>query len=113
MKPIIKLKLKGTVAKGLNPSNLDTSSLAKEFEERAIVEVDKSLEFETLKERIEKLRSLREGKLSARDIGVEILKEKLKRYGFKSDVDVETLYSLLSEEGKGTAEKALKRILGL
>lgn len=110
-KPLIKLKLKGSMAKGLSQSNLDVSSIATEFGDRAIVEVDKNLESETLKEKIDKLRSLRESKLSVRDIGVEILKNKLKKYGFKSSIDVETLYSMLSEEGKGSAEKALKRIL--
>jgi DNA repair exonuclease SbcCD nuclease subunit len=110
-KPVIKIKLKGTVAKGLNESNLDVSSISKEFEDRAIVEVDKDLESETLKEKIDKLRSLRESKLSVKDMGIEVLKGKLKQYGFKSKVDVETLYSILSEEGKGSAEKALKMIL--
>ncbi|NYZ79415.1 DNA repair exonuclease [Candidatus Micrarchaeota archaeon] len=110
-KPVIKLKLKGTVAKGLSQSNLDVSSIPMEFENRAIVEVDKDLESETLKEKIDKLRSLRESKLSVRDMGIEVLKSKLKQYGFKSNVDVETLYSMLSEEGKGSADKALKRIL--
>ena len=111
VKPIIKLKLRGTVAKGLNPSDLDTGAVVKEFENRAMVEIDKNLEFDNLKERIEKLRNLRESKLSVKEIGIEILKEKLKKYGFKSSVDVETLYSLLSEEGKGASDKALKRIL--
>lgn len=111
VKPIIKLKLKGSLAKGLNQSNLDVASISKEFESRAIVEVDKDLESETLKEKIDKLRSLRESKLSVRDMGIEILKKKLKQYGFKSDVDAETLYSMLSEEGRGSAEKVLKRIL--
>lgn len=99
------------MAKGLTPSDLDTNSLVKEFGERAIVEVDKSLEFETLKERIEKLRKLRDSKLSVREMGMEILKGRLKQYGFKSSVDIEVLYSLLSEEGKGAADKALRRIL--
>jgi len=111
VKPLIKLKLRGSMAKGLNQSNLDVSSIAGEFEDRAIVEVDKDLESETLKEKIDKLRSLRESKLSVKDIGIEILKNKLKQYGFKSDIDIETLYALLSEEGKGSAEKTLKRIL--
>jgi DNA repair exonuclease SbcCD nuclease subunit len=111
VKPVIKLKLKGTVAKGLNQSNLDVSSVAREFYDRAVVEIDKNLESETLKEKIDKLRSLRESKLSVKDMGIEILKSKLKRYGFKSSIDVETLYALLSEEGKGSADKALKRIL--
>ncbi|NYZ76406.1 DNA repair exonuclease [Candidatus Micrarchaeota archaeon] len=111
VKPLIKLKLRGSMAKGLNQSNLDVSSIAGEFEDRAIVEIDKDLESETLKEKIDKLRSLRESKLSVKDIGIEILKNKLKQYGFKSDIDIETLYALLSEEGKGSAEKTLKRIL--
>jgi DNA repair exonuclease SbcCD nuclease subunit len=110
-KPVIKLKLSGTVAKGLNPSNLDMGSLIKEFESRAILEVDKNLESETLKDKIEKLRNLRESKLSVKEMGIEILKGKLKQYGFKSDADIEILYALLTEEGKGGADKALKRIL--
>jgi DNA repair exonuclease SbcCD nuclease subunit len=111
VKPAIKLKLKGSVAKGLNQSNLDVSSVIREFESKAIVEIDKELESETLKDKIEKLRELRESKLSVKEIGIEILKNKLKQYGFKSNVDIEALYSLLSEEGKGSADKALKRIL--
>ena len=110
-KPVIKIKLKGTVAKGLSPSNLDTRSFVREFEGRAIVEVDKDLESESLKDKIEKLRNLREGKMSVKDMGIEILKDKLKQYGFKSNVDAESLYALLSEEGKGSPDKALKRIL--
>ena len=112
-KPVIKIKLKGTVAKGLSPSNLDTRSFVREFEGRAIVEVDKDLESESLKDKIEKLRNLREGKMSVKDMGIEILKDKLKQYGFKSNVDAESLYALLSEEGKGSPDKALKRILGM
>jgi DNA repair exonuclease SbcCD nuclease subunit len=107
--PIIKLKLTGTLAKGLQPSNLDIQNLIDEFKGKAIVEVDKDFEFISLKEKIEKLRSLREQKLSVKELGMETLKEKLKEYNFGMKIDAESLFNLLSEEKD--LEKALKKLL--
>lgn len=108
--PIIKLKLTGTLAKGLQSTNLDVQNIIDDFKGKAIVEVDKDFELTSLKEKIERLRSLREQKLSVKELGMETLKEKLKEYNFKMDSDAETLFNLLSEEKD--LEKALKKLLG-
>lgn len=110
-KPVVKVKVKGKLAKGLTPSNLDLGAIAKEFEGRAFVELDKDFEADDFKERVERIRDLREGKLSVREMGIRILKRKLEEYGFDSKVDVEALYTILSEGGKDAPEKALRRIL--
>ena len=107
--PIIKLKLTGTLAKGLQSTNLDVQNLIDDFKGKAIIEVDKEFELTSLKEKIEKLRSLREQKLSVKEIGIETLKEKLKEYNFKMNINAEDLFNLLSEEKD--LEKALKKLL--
>ncbi|MEM3555830.1 MAG: DNA repair exonuclease [Candidatus Micrarchaeia archaeon] len=108
--PVVKIKIKGSLAKGLDPSNLQLGEVIKEFEGKAVVEVDKEMESHEFKERVEKIRGLREGKLSVREMGMEILKRKLKEYGVV-DFDVEGLYTILSENKKDAPQKALRRIL--
>jgi len=108
--PIIKVKLTGALAKGLQSANLDVQILIDDFKGKAVIEIDKDFELTSLKEKIEKLRSLREQKLSVKELGIEILKERLKEYNFSLGVDAESLFNLLSEESKDL-EKVLKKLL--
>lgn len=108
--PVVKVKIKGKLAKGLDPSNLELGGVVREFEGRAVVELEKEMESDELRERVEKIRSLREGRVSVREMGIEILKRKLKEYGVV-DCDVEMLYSILSENKKDAPQKALSKML--
>lgn len=101
--PLIKIKLGGSLAKGINSSAIDATILGKTFT-AAEVYIDKEFNVvETLKEKIELLRKLKTEEKSVAEIGIAILKEKLKQN--KSNLqNEEELFSLLSE---GEVEEAI------
>jgi DNA repair exonuclease SbcCD nuclease subunit len=113
--PLVKLKLRGTLARGVRASALDASSLERKYAGQVVLSVDKSFDSPELKEKIETLRKIREEKKSIYDAGMEILKEKLRELGFKGEGKQggagagleEELFELLSE---GEVEKALKAL---
>ncbi len=104
--PLIKIKLGGSLAKGINGSAIDATILAKSFE-NAEVYIDKEFNvLETLKEKIELLRKLKTEEKSVSEIGIAILKEKLKSNKFNLENE-EQLFSLLSE---GEVEQAISLV---
>ena len=96
-KPIIKIKVIGTLAKGLKPS--DVGRLEGEFSEKAFLSVDVGLEEQALAKSLELLRDIRGKKLSVRGMGLEILKKKLAEAKCKVE-NPESLFDSLAE-GKG------------
>ncbi len=104
--PLIKIKLRGSLAKGISGSSIDCNVLAKSFE-NAEVYIDKEFDvLETLKEKIELLRKLKTEEKSVSELGIAVLKEKLKQN--KSTLqNEEELFSLLSE---GEVEKAVNLV---
>lgn len=105
--PIVRLRLGGTLAKGLAQANVDLSDVAKQFEGKVIVEIDRAeLESGTLKEAIERLRQARERKLSVRETGMALLKEKA-RGTAAEQLNVEELFALLGEGGTDAAFEKL------
>ncbi|MFH0817387.1 MAG: DNA repair exonuclease [Candidatus Micrarchaeota archaeon] len=109
-KPIIKIKVAGTLAKGLKPS--DVGRLEGEFSDRAFLSVDIGLEEQALAKSLELLKELKGKRLSVREMGLEILKKKLKEAKCTIE-NPETLFDSLAEgNGEGVvreiAEKAKK-----
>jgi len=94
-KPIIRVKLTGSLASGVASQDLSLSVLS--ANENAFVQIDNEFEEATLKEKIEKIRNLREKRASVREIGMEMLRERLKENGAKPE-DAENLFSALSED---------------
>jgi exonuclease SbcD len=74
-KPIVKIRVNGTLAKGLKAS--DIGKIEGEFSEKAFVYVDLGLSEQELAKSLELLRDIRGKKLSIREMGLEILKKKL------------------------------------
>ncbi|MBI5158625.1 metallophosphoesterase family protein [Candidatus Micrarchaeota archaeon] len=108
LNPIIRLKVSGTLAKGLEPSNLAVNGMEREFSGRAHVEIDKQLSSDSLKEKIDFLRSLRGQKATVREMGLTVLKEKLKASGSKLKPEqAEELFDSLCEG----SEQALKKLV--
>ncbi|MBI4399377.1 hypothetical protein HY570_01385, partial [Candidatus Micrarchaeota archaeon] len=105
IKPILKIKLKGTLAKGLLSGNLDLTSLVREYDPKLFLEIDKDFETNT-SERVESIRSFREKKASIKDLGLDILKKRLKESNVEIE-NVEELFNLLSDD----YEAALKKIM--
>lgn len=106
--PIIRLKVSGTLAKGLEPSNLQTSAIEREFSGRAHVEIDKQMDSSSLKEKIDFLRSVRGQKSTVREMGLAVLKEKLKAAG--SGLKPEQAEELFDSLCEGH-EQALKKLV--
>ncbi|MEM3030185.1 MAG: DNA repair exonuclease [Candidatus Micrarchaeia archaeon] len=105
--PLVKIYVKGTLAKGLEPANLDFRSIEKSFEGRAYVEIESELASVSLSDRIALLRELRRKKLSVKEMGMEILKARLKEAGVPTK-DAEEIFNLLATN----PEAALKKFFG-
>lgn len=102
--PIVKVKLKGSLAKGLLKSNVDLSHVLDAFKDKMLLSVDKELDSQDLKEKVERLRKIRSEKKSVREMGMEILRLKLEK---KLKGKEDELFDLLSE---GKVEKAMEKI---
>lgn len=102
-KPIINIKIKGLV-------NKDTllpkfSEIEERFSNRAIININKSLEMDGLHEQVDMLRNLRENRLSPVEHGLKLLQENISRSncGIKVDDifeylvegDTDLLYNIL------------------
>ncbi len=107
-RPIVRLRLVGTLSQ---PHFFDTFALEREFEGRAFLLIDKALASGDLKARIEQIRALRESSQSLREMGAELLLERLKKNGVEPTPEIQELVELLSSEKRGLAEEALKRLI--
>ncbi|MEW5955635.1 MAG: metallophosphoesterase [Candidatus Micrarchaeota archaeon] len=105
--PLVRLKLSGTLAKGISATALDLSGLEKEFEGQMQLFAEKEFEGAELKEKIEALRRARGEQASLRDAGVSLLRERLEARNSPFAGD-EELFSLLAE---GEPEAVLKKLL--
>lgn len=92
-KPIIKLKLTGTLAKGFKSSDI---GLISDFSDKAFLDVDIGLEDGSVSSSRELLRGIRDNKLSVRSLGLEMLKKKMAEAKCPTD-NVETLFDRLAE----------------
>jgi len=105
--PLIKIHVKGTLAKGLEPANLDFRSIEKGFEGKAHLEIESELASLSLSDRVALLRALRQKKLSVKEMGMEVLRARLAEAGVAAG-DVEELFNLLATD----PEAALRKFLG-
>ncbi len=105
-RPLIKLKLRGSLAAGTNTSTIDATLLARQFSNVELY-LDKEFDvIQSLKDKIELIRRLKSEEKSVAEIGIAVLKEKLKKN--KSTLKhEEELFSLLSE---GEIEKAVAMV---
>lgn len=108
--PLVKLKVTGTLASGLNSHNLDLAALEKEYSDKMFLSLDKQVGSLELKEKIELLRKIREEKTGAREMGMQLLKKLLKEKGVDKELPLpaEELFELLSQ---GEIDLAVERIL--
>lgn len=95
-KPIIKLNLKGTLKKGLETRDLDMS-FQKDYKDTCFLFISNELNSENLKQKIEKIRELREQKKSIKDFGASIFGEKLKDAGIELDNPSAILDEIIEE----------------
>ncbi|VVC03770.1 DNA double-strand break repair protein Mre11 [Candidatus Burarchaeum australiense] len=107
VKPLVRLKLTGTLSNGLSSENL-VVELEKELSEKAFVTVVKDLQGKE-GEKIALIRDLREQKVSVKELGMRMLVKRLAEKGAKLK-DVEEIFDLLADP-KG-AENAFEKMKG-
>lgn len=95
--PLVKLKLKGTLAKGLASKDVDLRELFQKHGEKALLFIDPDFEEAGFKQKLEQLREAQSGKKSVSTMGLEILEKNLAETGFKGGFDVKRVFDLLSE----------------
>ncbi|MDO8537877.1 MAG: DNA repair exonuclease [archaeon] len=106
--PLIKLKLIGSLLSGLNASDLDFNALLAEFQGKAIISIDRDFGLQSLKNRINELRSIQKDKASIASLGLNILEKKLTETNFNSAFDVKRVFELLSHN---EVEKAMELLI--
>ncbi len=104
MKPIIKIKLVGSLKAG---RNVDKASIAKGFEGKAVIFVDNQLESLEFMKKIEELREIHAMKKANVNLGISILRSSLKDSGY-SGPDIEDIFDLLVD---GDQEDVLRAFI--
>jgi DNA repair exonuclease SbcCD nuclease subunit len=109
-KPIIKLKLKGTIDLGFNNTDMPIQSIILKYSQIAILEIDNSkLVSPEMQSDIEGIRENKIGNMPVKELGMNILAAKLKDQKFDEKLDHAELFNILSDGSK--KEKLLKEVL--
>jgi len=100
-KPIIKIKITGTLKEGFRPKDLQLTQLQKD--EKALISIDKALTSKTTEIEIEKVREMIK-KGDVKELGSQLLAEELRKIDFK--LDGSALFEILSrKEERKSKEK--------
>jgi DNA repair exonuclease SbcCD nuclease subunit len=109
LKPLIRVRLRGSLARGVSSSDLDTAMVEGEFSEKAFLSVSRDFEVAQFRKKISELRKLREKNRSVRELAFSILEKNLDETSFRKAFDHERMLSLLSE---GKNEEAVDILAG-
>jgi DNA repair exonuclease SbcCD nuclease subunit len=106
VKPMIKVKVKGTLAQGFSTADVNISQIYKDFAGKAILDIDKSdLAAAEAEAKTSLLQDLKENKISLDVLGLELIKKNLQ---FPIDMQkLEQLFNLLAEEELEKAEELI------
>jgi DNA repair exonuclease SbcCD nuclease subunit len=100
-KPIIKIRITGTLKEGFRPKDLQLTQLQKD--EKALISIDKALTSKATEIEIEKVREMIK-KGDVKELGSQLLAEELRKIGFK--LDGSALFEILSrKEERKSKEK--------
>jgi DNA repair exonuclease SbcCD nuclease subunit len=105
-KPLIKLKIVGSEDEYVEQ---DIKEIGRKYGDRAILRFVKDLESPEITEKVEFLRNLRDQKLSAEEIGLNVLHKNLDELSFKSNFDADNIFSLLVD---GSVDNAFNIVTG-
>ncbi len=110
-RPIIKLKLEGTIDSGFSGADMPIHSIVVKYSQKAIIEIDSSkLTNPETQSDIENLRDSKIGSMPIKDLGMSILGSKLKEQKFAESLNYVELFNILSDSSK--KEKVLKEAMG-
>jgi DNA repair exonuclease SbcCD nuclease subunit len=100
-RPIIRIKLEGTMAKGFNSTDVPTNSILSKYGQKAVIDFDNSkLTDPELQSEIESIRENKIGDLPIAELGMNILGERLRELKFDDKIKYTTLFSILSDMSK-------------
>ncbi|MDO8628062.1 MAG: hypothetical protein Q7K42_06350, partial [Candidatus Diapherotrites archaeon] len=105
LKPLFRIKIVGSLLKGLSQSDLDFDELVKSYSDSAIFSVDKNLFSDGFKSKISELRELQQSNKSIATLGLEFLEKNLAETSFDKGFDVKQLFDLLAD---GEIDKAFE-----
>ena len=106
--PLIRLRLRGTLAKDASRTEFDHEAIIQEFADRALVSISKDdLIAPGLEEKVRFLRELRERRLPVDEMAMQLLESNLKDVGYTQMFDARTIYELLVE---GREEEAQAKV---
>lgn len=78
LKPMIKVKIKGNLAQGFSPSDVNINAIYKDFAGKCILDIDKTdLTTIEAKEKTSLLQDLKDNKISVDNMGIELIKKNL------------------------------------
>jgi len=96
--PLIRIKLHGTLAKGLTQGDIDLNKVLNEFSGKAIFSVNKNFSSLSFRKKIQELRDLHKTKKSVASLGIELLEKNLAETSLNKNFDVRRFFELLCEE---------------
>jgi DNA repair exonuclease SbcCD nuclease subunit len=106
-KPLIKIKLLGSLAKGHSQENIDIKSTIKEFEDRALISVDSNFFQESFTKKLAALSDLQKQRKSIIELGFDILEKNLAETDFNNAFDVRRVFKLLENNDVEKARELL------
>jgi len=95
--PIIRLKLAGTLKKGVSPSNISYDDTLRKYEGKAIFSIDKHFIAPQFKKTIDELRDLQKSRKSIASLGISILEKNLEQTDFKGTFNIQQVFDMLAE----------------
>ncbi|HIH09733.1 MAG TPA: hypothetical protein HA254_03595 [Candidatus Diapherotrites archaeon] len=107
LKPLIRLNLKGTLAKGINSADVNLKPVLDEFAQSALLSVSKNFSDVSFKARIEELAELQKSRLSIAAMGFELLERSLSEAEFDGTFPSRGLFDSLAEDEIENAFKLL------
>jgi len=107
-KPLVRLKLVGSIGKGFSSSDLQLSKLIAPYKEKAFFSADESFSEVSLRQKIAELRAFQKSKVSVLEMGLELLDKNLSETPFDSAFDSRQIFEWLSE---GETEKAMEALM--
>ena len=108
-KPLIRIKISGTLAKGVAPSDISFAEIEENFGERAILSIGKDLGITSFKKKMEELRELQNTKKSLPSIGIDILEKNLAETAFNNAFDTKRIFDLLAAGELDTVVELLSK----
>jgi len=90
--PVVKIKITGHATDVIEQ---ELKEIEKKYEDRLVLRLAKELESPELADKVEFLRKIREQKLSAEEIGLQLLDGNLKNLKFENSFDYERIFSML------------------